>query len=845
MAAQGMAHEAPSSHAETLSARVQRREQLRPLLASRWLERRAARNGRRPPMLDGMDERAQSPEKQSSKTAQQVPAPLSHCPAFEVQTENGKLLVKADEKTAYVFLVLSEDQNLEDLIAKSSFGSFFRAVPQQTHFVFGAQESSMKKLRSIREQMQKTSGYEEVKKQLHFMTEAIQPRCLLKKDACEKQYYENLVYQAVNEWGGVEPSLSISWSENGVVHSKQFDAKGDTGWLPPIRELLQEKNELLEVQSTRCFHARADLEHSLSSQFANWGGLACDDTEVPEENVEGKIAIVQRGKCAFFKKVQLLQSHGARAIAIVNSEDGDMVSLSCGSPDPCEDAGLKIPAVMLSKEAGEEILQLLKKGVTVTNIFSLKNAIQHFVGLDHFSRLREVGQIPPRGAEESFALTYLALEGEYYSYERNLEQKLSQPNSLVVPVLEKSKQKESGLLFGGGSGLYSVIELPDEATMKEFDKLEVYSSLDCPGEADKNCGEWDYVVQLLLCKANPKTLKQVAWGRATSVGSCDFEVGRFVTPYARPGKWVIDATATLPLLLGGGRHYFLLKQPYWSQQNYLADVRFIFSSSEIHEQPLVSIPLFRGGIFDQGYNSRHQPMHIDIPYITSRAEIHSVITGHGWGEDSENCAEFCVTQHQFRLRQGLEIDGETYASSEEHVYETSLEGAGSEMGCARQVSTGVTPNQYGTWQFGRAGWCPGSAISPWVVDVTSSVKPGLQAIISYSGLFNDSQYDPAACVGDDCVDQGFPAEIRMRSYLVIYGRKQPSSKAQAERGASSPKLRGISRMEVSSSEQGVWSGAGLAGSVSFCFVILLGLISFHLYRRRATRQGYSKIISSA
>ena len=104
-----------------------------------------------------------------------------------------------------------------------------RAVPQQTHFVFGAQADSMDKLQTMQEQMQRTSGYEEVKSQLHFMAEAIQPKCHLKKEICQKQYYDNLVFQAVNEWGGEEPLMQISWSENGKLHTKQVDAKGDTG----------------------------------------------------------------------------------------------------------------------------------------------------------------------------------------------------------------------------------------------------------------------------------------------------------------------------------------------------------------------------------------------------------------------------------------------------------------------------------------------------------------------------------------------------------------------------------------------------------------------------------------
>lgn len=34
----------------------------------------------------------------------------------------------------------------------------------------------------------------------------------------------------------------------------------------------------------------------------------------------------------------------------------------------------------------------------------------------------------------------------------------------------------------------------------------------------------------------------------------------------------------------------------------------------------------------------------------------------------------------------------------------------SDLGCAETVADGTTPNQYGTWIYGRAGWCPGSAV---------------------------------------------------------------------------------------------------------------------------------------
>ena len=84
------------------------------------------------------------------------------------------------------------------------------------------------------------------------------------------------------------------------------------------------------------------------------------------------------------------------------------------------------------------------------------------------------------------------------------------------------------------------------------------------------------------------------------------------------------------------------------------------------------------------------------------------------------------------------------------------------LGCAAQVQDGVTPNQYGTWNYGRAGWCPGGAVAPWIVDVTAGLRPGMKAVIAYAALFNDTAYIQKACEGATCNANGYPAEIKMR-----------------------------------------------------------------------------------
>jgi len=69
----------------------------------------------------------------------------------------------------------------------------------------------------------------------------------------------------------------------------------------------------------------------------------------------------------------------------------------------------------------------------------------------------------------------------------------------------------------------------------------------------------------------------------------------------------------------------------------------------------------------------------------------------------------------------------------------------------------MTPNQGGTWWFGRGGWCPGQQVDPWVVDVTAEVTPGQPATVSYRGLFKSIDPPPDGA-----------GDINMVSYLVVH-----------------------------------------------------------------------------
>lgn len=88
-----------------------------------------------------------------------------------------------------------------------------------------------------------------------------------------------------------------------------------------------------------------------------YAGEGCAKADFPNE-VEGAIALVDRGDCTFATKLANAASAGAIGAVVVNNEAGEPIAMS-GSP------ASKIPAVMLWKETGEVIRAAVVGGATV------------------------------------------------------------------------------------------------------------------------------------------------------------------------------------------------------------------------------------------------------------------------------------------------------------------------------------------------------------------------------------------------------------------------------------------------------------------------------------------------
>lgn len=283
------------------------------------------------------------------------------------------------------------------------------------------------------------------------------------------------------------------------------------------------------------------------------------------------------------------------------------------------------------------------------------------------------------------------------------------------------------------------VQLPSAQELAKYDTLEVEVTQMCPdpekAEEDNNCGAWDYIAALYVRQPLPDG-GMVDGGPATQ----NVELARFITSYHRETHWLVDATPMLTQLQGGGTQHFRWDfAPPWNVQPTATKLSLRFSNQKKGLAPVQATPLFTGGDFGSTYDNRN-PISVPIPATAKKVELWAIITGHGSGNN--NCAEFCDHQHQFT------INGTPFL----HEYPM----AGNDTGCIVMEKSGMTPNQAGTWWFGRGGWCPGAPVAPWVTDVTKNVTPGQTATVTYQGLFGGTP--PSDGSGN----------IDMSSWLVVY-----------------------------------------------------------------------------
>ena len=349
------------------------------------------------------------------------------------------------------------------------------------------------------------------------------------------------------------------------------------------------------------------------------------------------------------------------------------------------------------------------------------------IGIDRTQRIRYIGSYsdPKRfvAALDDFGpnLTMLANESIYYNYEARREAQLEAEQATIIPVFNAQLiDDDHGQKYG-----YADVTLPDAANMAKFDSLEIDLLQGCPGAGELgDCPAWDSTLSLKLCDQDKPD-------------QCETEIGRWISTYHRIGRWVHDVSPLLPLFKEGGKFRFA----FYTDQTYQITLNLRLFSRGAAIKPTQTQFVFKGGSFDATYNKDRKPTSVKIPATAKKVELVSVITGHGMQEPG-NCAEFCDTTHRFW------VNGK--------AFDRSFPQAGAELDCMHKVDSGTVPNQYGTWWYGRSGWCPGRQVDMDRQDITAAVRAGQENEFRYEGLYKGEPYPVSG------------AAIIMTSAVVIY-----------------------------------------------------------------------------
>ena len=351
------------------------------------------------------------------------------------------------------------------------------------------------------------------------------------------------------------------------------------------------------------------------------------------------------------------------------------------------------------------------------------NRSEFFFGIDRERRLRKGGSfsswnsssLPPE-------FDNLYKEAEYYDYEKRISDFIAgnSAKSTVFKGLE-------GVPFEEEGWTKSIDFTIDFKKLSE--NGELYIMLEQLCDDPKKC-EWDRLERLFLCDGTGE--------------KCETEIGRWITTYGRSGKWLTDITALKPLFGKDGSYKFRFTV---DGDYYVNNLDFIFVSSD--RETGSASPLFNQlEQFDENYNSHFEPVTFENTGDIKKAVINAYITGHGNGSEEANCAEFCQFESVFTVNgQDFEID---------------FNKAGTSYGCFDEVKNGTVPNQYGSWPYGRAGWCPGKDVKLIEIDVTEALVSG-ENTFSYAAYLDGKVYEPVVTN-----ESGYRAEIYLSSYITFY-----------------------------------------------------------------------------
>jgi endonuclease/exonuclease/phosphatase family metal-dependent hydrolase len=233
------------------------------------------------------------------------------------------------------------------------------------------------------------------------------------------------------------------------------------------------------------------------------------------------------------------------------------------------------------------------------------------------------------------------------------------------------------------------------------------------------CNSQGFVIDSVVAEGAIELLRKTrSWyGKPYEVIE-QFEIGRFITPYGKRLNlgldgftWVYDVTDYEPLLHG------LVDLQAGNGQE-LLDLRFLFIEG-VPPRDVISVRnIWPEGSYtykvladDEKLQAVSLPLSIDAASFMLRARI----SGHGHNGPF-NCCEWDPKTHTYVVNGKKTFDWKVW----------------------RDCGMNPVYPQGGTWQFDRAGWCPGTFVDTYDFEITPYAQAGNNATIDY----RIQPYDP-------------------------------------------------------------------------------------------------------
>ena len=380
-----------------------------------------------------------------------------------------------------------------------------------------------------------------------------------------------------------------------------------------------------------------------------------------------------------------------------------------------------------------------------------------YYGIDRFQQWREIGSLSNWAGTfgVNYRFDYIAKEPQMWNKEFLVESRGNDPAVTVVDVWDGERHNGG---WGGGHSSYNNGTFPNASTMLTFNTIEVYMHHACSEHRDRygidddgdgstdrygGCHEWDYDQRLNICT------------EAGNHSTCGTEFVRYITTYGREGRWLTDVSPYLFMLLGGGQTEFR----YSGANGGWFNISIYLSTWDDDGLRATDAEwAFGGGSFRGEYNndSRYKRFHdLNLTSDVEKVTLTASITGHGFGKDNANCAEFCNHEHRYMMN--------GYDVQEDHPMAGNSTHNSDNEGCAKETDVGTVANQMGSWPYGRAGWCAGQDVKQWNWDITDWVDfSGGPNTLQYAGLYDGQNYIPQN------EQSGANQDIRVTSYVVYW-----------------------------------------------------------------------------